>query len=256
MSEPATLALPKPAAMAGFSLRHHIEIDSTNASAKAALREGADRLWIVADIQTAGRGRHDRRWVSPAGNLHATLALANPCEQKQLPLMGFVAGVALARAVRSLAVALEGRAQLKWPNDLLIDGAKASGILLEAAPDARGGSGLVMGIGVNVVEAPEGLDQPVAALAHSMPDITRNTLFAALANEMITALALFDRGAGFSALREAWLALSLPIGHRVRVRLPDGAREGLYLGIDPSGSLLVKTQHGVETILAGDVFAI
>lgn len=248
--------LTEPARKAGFSLRHFSEVGSTNTLAKAALTEGADRLWIVGDTQTAGRGRHERGWVSPAGNLHASLALADPCPVQSMPLMGFVAGLALARAVYWLDPALKLRARLKWPNDLLIEGMKTSGILLESAP-ARGSSqGLVVGIGVNVTQAPEGLDQPATALALHAPDLSRNALFAALADEFAAAVALFDRGAGFAAIRTQWLEAALPIGQAMRVRQPAGPLEGRFAGIDSAGGLLLDTDAGLQTILAGDVFAL
>jgi BirA family biotin operon repressor/biotin-[acetyl-CoA-carboxylase] ligase len=256
LEPPEPPVLSKSAEAAGFALRHLSEVGSTNTVAKEALSEGADRLWIVADVQTAGRGRHARGWVSPAGNLHASLALADPCPQHAMPLMGFVAGVALARAVRSLAPHLGLRACLKWPNDLLIEGAKASGILLEAAPASGGRQGLVIGMGVNVVEAPDGLDQPATALALHAPDATRAALFSALSAEMAEALALFDRGKGFPALREAWLDLALPRGQAMRVRLPAGTLEGRFAGIDATGALLLDTAAGRQSILAGDVFAL
>lgn len=249
-------ALPEPALKAGFSLEHHAEIGSTNTAAKAALARGADRLWIVADCQIAGRGRHERDWASPPGNLHATLALRAPCTVSSMPLLGFVAGVALAGAVHQLAPALASRARLKWPNDLLIDGVKASGILLEAQQDDRGDTGIVIGIGVNVAHVPEGLDQPATALAAHAAHITRDSLFAALAERFVSALTVFDGGDGFAEIRALWLDHALQPGHPIRVRLPQGTREGRFAGIDTRGALLIDTEQGRQTLLVGDVFAL
>lgn len=246
---------PKLAAR-GYALRHEPEIGSTNSAAKEALRDGADRLWIVADEQKSGRGRHARGWVSPPGNLYASLALAAPCEPAKLPLLGFVAGVALIEAITASAPDLAARVALKWPNDLLLDGAKLAGLLLEGETDPAGRPGVVIGMGVNVAHAPQGLDQPVAFLASAAPWITRDSLFEALQQRFAQALGLFDEGRGFPAIRQSWLASSLPMGQRLRVKLPDGAREGTFSGLDAQGALRLETDSGPVTIVAGDVFVL
>ncbi|MGL5446236.1 MAG: biotin--[acetyl-CoA-carboxylase] ligase [Rhabdaerophilum sp.] len=240
----------------GFALRHLSVTGSTNVEAKSALREGADRLWIVSDSQQAGRGRHERDWVSPPGNLYASIALAAPAPTANLPLMGFVAGVALTEAILSLAPDLAPRLALKWPNDLLLDGAKSAGILLEGetAPDGR--ASLVIGMGVNVATYPEGLDRPATCLSSAASWLTRDALFAALQKTFAETLAVFDFGRGFSAIRTRWLALSLPMGQRLSVKLPDGLREGTFAGLDPAGALRLETARGTEIILAGDVFVL
>lgn len=238
----------------GFSLRHWAEAGSTNELGKQALREGTDRLWIIADRQTSGRGRQQRDWISPAGNLYASIALRAPAPMAHLPQIGLVAGAALAEAVRILAPDLGPRLALKWPNDLLIDGAKAAGILLEGESDPDGRSGLVIGFGVNVATRPEGLDRPAIALADIAAGLTRDSLFSALQKSFADALAVFDSGRGFAAIRERWLAFSLPMGQRLSVKLPDGPREGSFAGLDPAGALRLQTARGIETIWAGDVF--
>jgi BirA family biotin operon repressor/biotin-[acetyl-CoA-carboxylase] ligase len=250
------IALDPQLAARGFALRHVPDIGSTNHEAKLALREGADRLWIVADSQNAGRGRHERGWASPPGNLYASIALAAPAPPAHLPLMGFVAGVALVEAILALAPDLGSRLALKWPNDLLLDRAKVAGILLEGeiAPDGR--AGVIIGMGVNVANHPHGLDRPVTALALAASWLTRDALFAALQKTFAETLAIFDSGRGFPLIRARWLALSLPMGQRLSVKLPDGAREGTFVGLDALGGLKLETSRGTETILAGDVFLI
>lgn len=236
----------------GFSLRHVEVIGSTNAQALDALRAGQDRLWIIADQQESGRGRHGRIWTSPPGNLYASLALDAPCDVQHLPQLGFVAGVALAEAVAQFKPDL---AMLKWPNDLMIGPEKCAGILLEGGSSA-GKQGVAIGIGVNIAAIPEGLGRPATALAKHIDGLTRDGLFSALAATMEDALALFDRGAGFAAIREKWLALAMPIGARITVSAPSGRREGAFLGLDGSGAMLLETGEGQETILAGDVFLV
>lgn len=250
------IALDPHLAARGYALRHVPEIGSTNIEAKAALRMGADRLWIVADMQRAGRGRHERDWVSPPGNLYASIALLEPSPPASLPLMGFVAGVALVEAILALAPDLGSRLALKWPNDVLLDGAKAAGILLEGETAPNGKSGLVIGMGVNVARVPEGLDRPATALASAATWLTRDTLFAALQKTFADTLGMFDSGRGFAAIRARWLALSLPMGQRLSVRLPTGVLEGVFAGVDAEGALRLETRQGIETILAGDVFVL
>jgi len=250
------LALHPMLAARGFALRHEPEIGSTNSAGKAALRDGADRLWIVADAQSSGRGRHERGWVSPPGNLYASLALAAPCAPAKLPLLGFVAGIALVEAISALAPDLASCLILKWPNDVLLDRRKLAGILLEGESDPAGRPGVVIGMGVNVAHAPQGLDQPVAHLVESAGWITRDSLFDSLQRSFADALAIFDEGRGFAGIRQRWLASSLPLGQRLKVKLPDGAREGTFAGLDAHGALRLETNSGPVTIVAGDVFVL
>jgi BirA family biotin operon repressor/biotin-[acetyl-CoA-carboxylase] ligase len=251
-----TLRLDPRLAARGYALRHEPEIGSTNSAAKEALRAGADRLWVIADAQSAGRGRHERGWLSPPGNLHASLALVAPCEPAKFPLLGFVAGVALIEAITALAPDLASRLALKWPNDMLLDGRKLAGILLEGESDPAGRPGVVIGMGVNVAHAPEGLDQPAAHLTAKTPWITRDSLLDALQKAFAEALTMFDEGRGFASIRQRWLASSLPMGQRLRVKLPDGAREGSFSGLDAQGALRLQTESGPVTIVAGDVFVL
>lgn len=237
---------------AGFSLEHHAEIGSTNERALQLVLEGRDKIWVVADAQTAGRGRHQRHWHSPPGNLYASLGLRAPCDAAFLPQFGFVTGVALAEAVLSLAPELKSRLSLKWPNDAMLDGKKCAGLLLEGTSLPGGGSGLVIGMGVNITSVPEGLEQDAAVL----PGLTRNGLFAALTKRMLALIAVHGKGTGFGAIRARWLASALPFGTLMRVRLPSGERHGAFQGINAGGHLLLGTEARQETILAGDVFLV
>jgi BirA family transcriptional regulator, biotin operon repressor / biotin---[acetyl-CoA-carboxylase] ligase len=250
------LTLSPEAEAAGFQLFHVTRAESTNAAALRAVELGADRLWIVADEQTAGRGRHGRAWQSPPGNLYASLGLAAPCPSRVVPLLGFVAGLSLAEAILMLAPALSGLLRLKWPNDCLLTGAKVAGILLEGTSLKGGETGLALGVGVNVAHAPMGLDQPATALASHAAGIDRDMLFTALSERISANLVLFNQGAGFDAIRQGWLKHALPPGARLRVKLPAGVREGRFAGLDPTGALLLETETGIQAILVGDVFPI
>lgn len=255
MSFDAELLIGPAASAAGFSLFHQAETGSTNADAMTALARGEDRLWVVADRQSAGRGRQGRGWVSPKGNLYASVALVAPCAPRFSPLLGFVAGLSLAEAIIGIVPALRPVLHLKWPNDALIAGVKCAGILLEGTNLPGGRNGVVIGIGVNVAHRPEGVDQAATALAEH-GRIDRDRLFVALADRFSANLALFDQGAGFSAIRSAWLAHALPIGTPLRVRPPQGEKHGRFAGIDTEGALLLETESGIETLLVGDVFAL
>lgn len=246
------LQLSNQAQAAGFTLAAFPVTGSTNQDALDAARAGINRRWVVADMQQAGRGRHGRDWVSPPGNLYASLGLIAPCPPQHAPKLGFVAGVALAAAICDLAPALRGQIRLKWPNDLLLNGAKCSGMLLEGAILPGQVQAVAIGIGVNIAHVPEGLDQAATCLADHAP-ITRDALFAALSARMAEMLDTFDKGAGFHQIRREWLAHALAMGERLRVRPPQGERHGTFAGIDEAGHLLLATETGIETIMVGDV---
>lgn len=250
------MELSTAAEAAGFQLLHVTRAESTNAAALKAVQAGADRFWVVADEQTAGRGRHGRAWASPPGNLYASLGLLAPCPPAFSPLLGFVAGLSLAEAVTGLSPALKGALQLKWPNDCQIDGAKCAGILLEGTSLPGGKTGIAIGMGVNVAHFPAGLDQRATALSAHMRAVDTVILFEALSARIAANLGLFDRGAGFEAIRQRWLAHALPEGTRLRVRLPTGEKQGAFAGLDPTGHLLLETNGTTETIMVGDVFPI
>ena len=166
-------------------LLHVTRAESTNAAALAAVQAGADRLWVVADEQTAGRGRHGRDWVSPPGNLYASLGLSDPCPAEVSPLLGFVAGLSLVEAACMLVPAsMRARLRLKWPNDCLQDGGKLSGILLEGMMLPARKQGVTIGIGVNIRHKPEGIGQETAHLCALNPDATPGLLFEALSARM------------------------------------------------------------------------
>ncbi|CAN1562338.1 BirA Biotin-(acetyl-CoA carboxylase) ligase [Rhabdaerophilaceae bacterium] len=240
----------------GYALHHLTEVGSTNTEAKCALRQGQSLFWVVADQQIAGRGRHDRSWVSPPGNLYASLALAHPAAPAQLPLLGFVAGLALVEAIKSLAPDLAPRLTLKWPNDMLLDGKKCAGILLEGADDAQGRRGVVIGIGVNIAHGPQELKPPVAWLASAAPWVDRDMLFSALQLNLAALLRLFDEGRGFGFIRQLWLASAIPLGQRLGVKLPGGPQSGTFAGMDADGGLLLDVDGKQICIVAGDVHLI
>ena len=155
-------ALGPQAQSANYRLVSFDSIGSTNAEALARAKAGEQgQLWLVTDYQTSGRGRRNRAWISPRGNLAASVLEVVTVAPPVAATLGFAAGVALVQALRSFFV----DAELKWPNDVLLRGAKLSGILLEAETVAEGRMAVVTGIGVNIVGAPQGVPYAATALA-------------------------------------------------------------------------------------------
>ncbi len=229
-------------------------LGSTNDEAMARLKAGdPGGLFITAVSQTGGRGRQGRHWVSPPGNLYATLALADPAHLAVAPQIGFVAGVALATTLRQLLGGDE-RLKIKWPNDILYDGAKLAGILLESATLSGGRIGCVIGFGVNCLSHPAGLPYRAINISAVGHRIDAATVLIALAIELERQLAVWDRGRGFALIRSSWLAQAAGLGEHIDVAIPRMVRHGRFEGIDPAGRLMLATADGLILVDAGDVF--
>jgi BirA family biotin operon repressor/biotin-[acetyl-CoA-carboxylase] ligase len=233
-------------------------LPSTSAEAFARARAGdAGNLWITAAEQTAGRGRRGRGWTTGRGNLAASLLLIDPAPAAVAATVSFVAGVALHQAVVDVAgPAVAERVALKWPNDLLLEHEKVAGILIEGEKLASGRFAVVIGIGVNCVAHPETEGAyPATDFAARGIAIEPGALFARVAERMTTELSRWERGAGFAAIRAAWLARAGGIGEAIRVNLPDRSIYGRFADLDEAGRLVLLRPDGRrETISAGDVF--
>jgi BirA family biotin operon repressor/biotin-[acetyl-CoA-carboxylase] ligase len=235
----------------GFRHLHLGSVGSTNAE---CLRRGEDRLWITAGEQTAGRGRRGRAWVSPPGNLHASVLLSDLVEPRRASEICFVTAVALADAVSALAPKAGKDLALKWPNDLLVDGAKLAGILVEAS-HLGGSYRVVVGCGVNVAHHPLDTPYPATHLAMSDPALCAPDLFRRLSDSFALRLSEWDLGQGFASIRTAWLARAAGVGQRVTVRLPSGEVQGSFIALEEDGSLLLEADDGARhAISAGEVF--
>ena len=229
-------------------------LGSTNDESMSRLRTGdAGGVFIVAGSQTGGRGRHGRRWTSPPGNLYASLGLLDPAPLALAPQLGFVAGVALISALRAL-LGDGPRLALKWPNDVLLDGAKLAGILLESAILPSGGLACVAGFGVNCASHPDGLPYPATDLTMAGAFRTPEVVLAALSKAFAASFTRWDHGANFAAIRSDWLGFAGGLGDTINVASPSGTVSGHFGGLGPGGHLLVDTVHGRVTIDAGDVF--
>ncbi len=201
-----------------------------------------EALWLRAECQTGGKGRQGRHWVSPPGNLYiSTLVRVRPADPPP-PTLALVAAVALHEVMSALASGV----RIKWPNDILVGGAKLAGILLERAGDA-----VVIGFGANLAHAPSGLDRPVtsiAALTGTAPDA------AAVAEALAACFADWLsrwRAEGLEPVRRAWLAAAHPIGSR----LATAEEEGIFDGLEETGALRLRLFDGsIRLVHAGDVF--
>lgn len=247
---------------AGYRLLSLEATGSTNDDALQAARSGdPGNLWITAAEQLAGRGRHGRQWSSPPGNLYASLLLIDPCDLASAPQLGFVAGLALHEAVEAVIGLGAPAVALKWPNDLLLDYAKVSGLLLEGHRlQANGPLAIVIGFGVNVAFAPTDTPYPATTLNKVKPDLTRDEVFGALSSAFARTFSAWRASSRmnasdpFGAIRRLWLERAAGIGQEVTLRLPAGEKRGVFEGLDRFGRLQLKSAAGVELIDAGDLY--
>ena len=233
------------------------EAGSTNDEAKQRAAAGApDGTVVWARRQRAGRGRRGRTWVSPAGNLYLSAVLRPACEARHVAQLSFVAALAAADLVDG---PLPGRARCKWPNDILVDGAKVAGILLESSLEPGGRvDWVVLGIGMNLASHP-GIAGPVpstslaAAAAAGAPALAPEEalppLLAALARRRQD-----WQAQGFGAVRRAWLARAHGLGGPVTVENGGRQHAGVFEGLDADGALVLAQADGSRlSIAAGDV---
>lgn len=238
---------------AGLRLKAFDTIDSTNMEAMR-LGRGGERgpVWVVSTHQAAGRGRRGRPWSTPRGNLAASLLRVTSLPPAQAATIGFVAGLALERALRKVAPGMN--VELKWPNDVLADGAKLAGILLESEAVADHARVVVVGIGVNVVSAPPDTPYPVASLADLGTSADATELFRALSESWVEMESVWDDGRGMSRLRELWLASAAGLGAAIAVQVGRAVTRGVFETIDATGQLVIRKPDGSrQTIAAGEV---
>lgn len=227
-------------------LRRYEILDSTNEEARRLARAGEQGpFWVMAMQQSAGRVRHGRAWVSQQGNLFATLLTeAAPLHSAQA---GFVAGISVADVV---AEHLPGKsAKLKWPNDVLISGRKAAGILVERVSQRL----VAVGIGINLAHCPEGVNAvSIAEVTGSAPD--PREVLTALAWRMLDWMSIWRHG-GFGPIRDAWIARAGGVGDMIRAVTAQRRYQGIFEDLDRDGALLLRDENGIShRITAADVF--
>jgi BirA family biotin operon repressor/biotin-[acetyl-CoA-carboxylase] ligase len=251
------------ATSAGYRLEAFDQIGSTNAEAMTRAR-GGERgpVWFVTTEQTAGRGRRFRPWVAPRGNLASSILEVIDVTPAIAATLGFAAGLALEAALRKVSVEAVMRAgadglkfSLKWPNDVLAGRRKLAGILLEAEMVAGDRLAVVVGIGTNVVAAPEGTPTPATSLRVLGIDVSAEELFAALSDGWAEFRGIWDNGCGFGEIRKAWLDRAAGLGQAVAIKSAGSTIEGTFHTIDEQGCMIVRTAAGqLVPITAGDVY--
>jgi BirA family biotin operon repressor/biotin-[acetyl-CoA-carboxylase] ligase len=238
----------------GYGHVHYETIGSTNDEARRLAASGeTGPLWITADEQTAGRGRRGRVWVSPKGNLMSTLLLNPRAPLAECAQLSFVSAVADSDAVAHYTP--EAEVKVKWPNDVLANGRKISGILLESASTGAEPYFVAIGIGINLAHFPPDTEFPATSLAGlGVPAPSGIDALTQLAAHFAK---WYDtwRGQGFAPVRDAWLARAANLGGRIRARLTNGETSGVFEGIDETGALLLReSPERLRTIAAGEVF--
>lgn len=256
---------------AGYRLRGYDAIGSTNTEALAAAAAGdAGGIWFAAKQQTAGRGRRGRQWESPHGNLAATLLIVPDADPTLAATLGFVAGVSLNRALSGILpagivkIGIDGadglvdggkaRIALKWPNDVLADGAKLAGILLEAQKLPDGRHAIAIGFGVNAVAAPAGLPYPATSLADLGVARSAEDIFDALSDAWVETFGIWQDGRGIADVLTQWRGSAAGIGAPVAVNQNGTIVRGIFETIDDAGRLIVRADDNQRiAITAGDV---
>ena len=231
------------------------ELDSTHAEARRRAEAGAyGPVWITAGRQTSGRGRRGRSWSTETGNLAATLLTTAEVPAAEAAQISFVA--ALAACDLADHYLGDGAGRLKWPNDVLVGGAKAVGILVESGARPEGDLWLAVGIGVNLAHSPEDTERPSTAFAAHMngPPPRPAGALEILADRFEVWLALWI-AQGFPPIARAWTDRALGLGERCEARLPNRTFSGVAEGMDSDGALRLRLDDGaLARITAGDVF--
>jgi BirA family biotin operon repressor/biotin-[acetyl-CoA-carboxylase] ligase len=259
-----TFTLGQRAISAGYRLAAFDHIGSTNAEALVRARDGErGPMWFVTSEQTAGRGRRHRVWIAPRGNLASSVLEVIDVSPAVAATLGFAAGLALEAALRRVSIEASLRSagsddmkfSLKWPNDVLAGRRKLAGILLEAETVADGRLALVVGIGTNVVAAPEGTPTPATSLAALGVHIGAEELFVELSDAWAEFRGIWDQGRGFGEIRRLWLERAAGLGQKVAVQSGGSTVAGTFDTIDEWGCLVIRTAEGRQVpISAGDVY--
>jgi BirA family transcriptional regulator, biotin operon repressor / biotin---[acetyl-CoA-carboxylase] ligase len=241
----------------GWRLSELDETGSTNADALAAAKAGdPGRLWIRAARQVQGKGRQGRLWVSERGNLYCSLLLIGPASSPEklgtLPL-------AIACAVHGTLASLPGAGRhefkIKWPNDILVNGKKISGILIESLALEDGRMAVAIGIGINCAHHPDPALYQATDLSELGLKTSPESLFPHLASTMAATLDAWNHGKGFPQIRAEWLRLARGVGEKITVNLSARPLEGIFEDIDATGRLVLRLQNSeIRHISAGDVF--
>ncbi|XIA63035.1 biotin--[acetyl-CoA-carboxylase] ligase [Bradyrhizobium sp. TZ2] len=259
-----TFSLSPKAITAGYGLAAFDRIGSTNAEAMSRARDGErGPMWFVTTEQTAGRGRRQRAWIAPRGNLASSILEVMDVSPGVAATLGFAAGLSLEGALQKLSIEANLRRAgaeplkyaMKWPNDVMADRQKLAGILLEAEAVAGNRLAVVVGIGTNVVAAPEGTPTPATSLAALGVNVGAEEVFTALSETWVEFRGIWDNGRGFAEIRKAWLERTFGLGEPVAIQTGTATVKGSFDTIDETGCLIVRTAEGKRIpIAAGEVY--
>jgi BirA family biotin operon repressor/biotin-[acetyl-CoA-carboxylase] ligase len=242
-----------PAIATPIAIERFENIPSTSDLAKKRAEDGAPS-WtaIVASSQSAGRGQHQRHWVSPPGNLYCSVILRPETSPAESAELSFVSALAASDVLSELLP--ESDVRLKWPNDVLISGKKIAGLLLEAGPAEPNGlvPWIVIGLGLNISSYPEDIEYPVTSIHAERKGSYPSP--ATLLSEYLDALSLRLaewREAGFSAIRTAWLIRAYGLGDTATVHHADGDIRGIFIDIDENGGFILEMEEGKRRTITG-----
>lgn len=235
-----------------WNIYHYQKIGSTNDYAKShAITCNEPKFGIISDVQISGKGRRGRDWISPEGNLYSSLAFSlDYMDFNNIGEVAFIVSLAVRDTILELAPELRDKLQLKWPNDVLVNGKKISGILLEKTDDY-----LVVGVGVNIVELPDinNILYKATSLRNENCNIDRDEFLSVYVKR-------FDywleqrKNNSFSLIRENWLKSAKGLNTEIKVNYPTSSISGKFIGLDENGGLLLEINGETKTIYAGDVF--
>lgn len=240
-----------------YRLLAHERLASSNDEAKRLAREGAaDGTVVWTREQTEGRGRRGRAWVGLEGNLFSSFLLRPACAAAAAAQLGFVAALAVGDTISAVAPA-EAALAYKWPNDVLLNGRKVSGILLESEMTAGGAlDWLVIGVGLNIARHPAGTERPSSSLAaEGCAALGPGAALAALAAHLLAWRRRWQ-AEGFAPIRDAWLAGAAGRGGMLTARLERGELRGRFRDLDGDGALLLDTEEGPRRVTAGEIFPV
>lgn len=230
-----------------FHIQHHERIGSTNDEARQLAAAGAPHGTVVhADEQMTGHGRFGRTWYSPPGNLYLSVLLRFDLAPGRGSELSFVSALTVSDTVDAL-LPKQTKSTLKWPNDVLVNEGKIAGILIETVQDLQ-----IIGIGLNVLEAPKNAPYKTATLVGAGGIATVDGARDILLDSLAKHLAAWTEH-GFDPIRTAWLARAHPIGTKLRASIGGRSEEGLFAGLDSDGAMLLDTPDGRKRIVAADV---
>ncbi|WP_273756758.1 biotin--[acetyl-CoA-carboxylase] ligase [Bartonella sp. MM73XJBT] len=242
----------------GYTVEAYESVDSTNLIAQQKAQAGhKGYLWVVAQEQTQGRARRGRTWSSPKGNLYSSLLLIDGIVHQTAAQLGFVAGVSVVETIEQFTENEKQKSDivsLKWPNDILLRGAKSAGILLEIFKSPSQYSALVVGIGINVRHHYENAPYLTSSLKNIGLDIEIEQLFAVLTECFAKNYLLWKQLGGCDVIREKWLLYSAHLGQHVKIVNDEKIIEGVFDGLDRDFNCIIKQKNGEKSIItAGDV---